>query len=280
MPEAILYVVATPIGNRLDIGARAIETLRAVDLIAAEDTRHSGRLLRELGIERPLISYHDHNAEGRAARLVEHLREGRSIALISDAGTPLISDPGYRLVKACRAEGIRVVPIPGPSALIAALSVAGLPTDRFTFEGFPPRAQGRRRSWLETLADEPRTLVFYESSHRIAHFLADLAKAFGGARPGFVARELTKRFETLLDGTLETLAERVASDPDQRKGEFVVVVAGCPRDREGGSARIEARELMRVLSRELPAGKAAAIAAELLGGSRKNYYRMALEHKE
>ncbi len=279
MSEAVLYVVATPIGNRGDLSARAIETLGSVDWIAAEDTRHSGRLLRDLGIERPLLSYHDHNAEGRARQLLEYLGNGQSVALISDAGTPLISDPGYRLVRACREAGVRVVPVPGASALIAALSVAGLPTDRFAFEGFPPRAPGKRRAWLAPLADETRTLVFYESAHRIEGFLADLAAVFGGGREAVIARELTKRFETLTGGTLAELVERLAADPDQLRGEFVVVTAGREAGAGEASARIEARALMRVLTRELPAGKAAALAAELLGGKKKHYYSMALALK-
>ena len=280
MLEATLYVVATPIGNLQDISARAIEVLGRVDLIAAEDTRHSGQLLHKLGISKPMFSYHEHNEQGRGRQLVAKLQAGQSIALISDAGTPLISDPGYLLVRECHQLGIPVVSVPGPSALIAALSVSGLPTDRFSFEGFLPRTPGRRRALLESLVDDARTLVFYESSHRILHALEDLRQVFGEDREAAIARELSKRFETLLTGALGELHARMLADVNQRKGEFVLMVAGR-RDDESmpDAARVEARQLMRLLLAELPAGKAAAIAAELLGGRKKAYYQLALELK-
>ncbi len=281
MHEATLYVVATPIGNLRDISERAIEVLGRVDVIAAEDTRHSGQLLHKLGVSKPMFSYHEHNEQGRGRQLVEKLQAGQSIALISDAGTPLISDPGYQLVRTCRLRGIPVVSVPGPSALIAALSVSGLPTDRFSFEGFLPRTPGKRRALLERLVDDSRTLVFYESSHRIPHALEDLRQIFGGDREAAIARELTKRFETLLAGTLDALHAGVSQDVNQQKGEFVLMVAGR-RDDDASMpdlGRVEARRLMRVLLDELPAGKAAAIAAELLGGRKKAYYRLALELK-
>ncbi len=275
---ATLYVVATPIGNLRDISARAIEVLGRVDLIAAEDTRHSGQLLHKLGISKPMFSYHEHNEQGRGRQLVGKLQAGQSVALISDAGTPLISDPGYPLVRECHLSGIPVVSVPGPSALIAALSVSGLPTDRFSFEGFLPRTPGKRRALLESLVDDPRTLVFYESSHRILHALEDLRQVFGADREAAIARELSKRFETLLAGALEELHARVLADTNQQKGEFVLMVAGR-RDDDSipDSARVEARQLMRLLLADLPAGKAAAIAAELLGGRKKAYYQLALE---
>ncbi len=268
-----LYVVATPIGNLGDITRRAVEVLSAVDRIAAEDTRHTRRLLQHLGIDRPLLSLHEHNERQRVQSLLERLRAGEHLALVSDAGTPLISDPGYPLVRACRAEGIRVVPVPGASALIAALSVAGLPTDRFRFEGFLPRRAAARRERLQTLSDAAETLVFYESAHRIEESLDDLCTVFGRAREAVLARELTKRHETLLDGTLGELLARVREDMDQRRGEFVLVVAGAPVEAEDDSAL---RALLSVLLEELPLKQAAAIAARLSGEKKNRAYQLAL----
>lgn len=215
---ATLYVVATPIGNLDDLSPRARQVLAEVDAILCEDTRHSVALLRHAGISRPLLALHEHNEEARAAALVERLRLGQSLALVSDAGTPLISDPGYRLVAAVRAAGFAVSPIPGPCALIAALSVAGLATDRFVFEGFLPARPGERRARLQALAGDPRTLVWYEAPHRIVETLADMASELGGGRRAVIGRELTKRFETVLDGSLAELAERVRGDADQQIG--------------------------------------------------------------
>lgn len=265
-----LHVVATPIGNLADISARALQVLAGVDAICAEDTRHTRQLLAHHGIERPLVALHEHNEAAQAQSLVQRLQQGQSLALVSDAGTPLISDPGFRLVRAAREAGVRVSPVPGASAAIAALSVAGLPSDRFCFEGFLPAKPAARRERLARLAAEPRTLVFYESSHRIEDCLADMAAAFGAQRRAAIARELTKLFETVLDGTLQALAERVAADPDQRKGEFVVVVEGVGDEAEARLA--EGRRLYARLSEHLAPSQAARLAAELSGAPRKALY--------
>lgn len=265
-----LYVVATPIGNLADLSPRALETLRKADAICAEDTRHTRQLLAHHGVERPLLALHEHNEADLAGKLVERLRGGDTLALVSDAGTPLVSDPGFRLVRAARAAGVRVSPVPGPSALVAALSVAGLPSDRFVFEGFLPAKAAARRERLSRLAGEPRTLLFYESAHRIEATLADMAAAFGGDRPAVLARELTKLFETVLDGGLDALAARVAADPNQRKGEFVLLVQGAGED--AGAEILEGRRLYAVLSGYLPPSTAAKVAAELSGAPRKALY--------
>lgn len=265
-----LHVVATPIGNLADLSPRALDTLRTVDAICAEDTRHTRQLLAHFGVERPLLALHEHNEAEVAERLVARLLAGESLALVSDAGTPLVSDPGFRLVRAARAAGVRVSPVPGPSALIAALSVAGLPSDRFAFEGFLPAKAGARRERLAALAGEPRTLVFYESSHRIADTLADCAAAFGGERPAAVARELTKLFETVLDGDLAALQARVEADPNQRKGEFVLLVQGAGEDPDARIA--EGRRVYALLSAELKPSLAAKLAAEITGAPRKALY--------
>ena len=270
MPAAILHVVATPIGNLGDLSPRAQQVLREVAAICAEDTRRSGQLLAHFGIGTPLLALHEHNEQQLAERLVARLLAGESLALVSDAGTPLVSDPGYRLVRAARAAGVKVSPVPGPSALIAALSVAGLPSDRFTFEGFLPAKASARRERLAALAGEPRTLVFYESSHRIEESLADLRAAFGDDRPAVLARELTKLFETVLDGTLADLHARVAADADQRKGEFVLVVQGVGEDVDAKLA--EGRRVHAILARQLPPSTAAKLAAEITGAPRKALY--------
>jgi len=269
-PAATLFVVATPIGNLADLSPRALETMRTVAAICAEDTRHTRQLLAHHGLEKPLVALHEHNEDALAARLVARLQAGESLALVSDAGTPLVSDPGFRLVRAARAAGIRVSPVPGPSAFVAALSVAGLPSDRFVFEGFLPAKAGARRERLAALAGEQRTLAFYESAHRIEDALADMAAAFGGDRAAVVARELTKLFETVLDGPLADLHARVAADPDQRRGEFVVLVQGVGDD---VAARIaEGRRLYARLGEHLPPSTAAKLAAELSGAPRKALY--------
>jgi len=265
-----LHVVATPIGNLGDLSPRALETLKRVDAICAEDTRHTRQLLAHFGLERPLLALHEHNEGDAAAPLVARLLAGDSLALVSDAGTPLVSDPGFRLVRAARAAGVRVSPVPGPSALVAALSAAGLPSDRFVFEGFLPAKAKARREHLQALAAEPRTLIFYESSHRIEETLADMAMAFGDERPAVVARELTKLFETVLDGGLAELARRVREDPNQRKGEFVVLVQGAP---EAADAKVaEGRRLYARLCEHLPPSTAAKLAADLSGAPRKALY--------
>lgn len=267
---ATLYVVATPIGNLGDLSPRAQEVLRSVAAICAEDTRHTGQLLSHFGISKPLVALHDHNEEAMAERVVARLLGGESLAVVSDAGTPLVSDPGFRLVRAARAAGVKVSPIPGACAAIAALSVAGLPSDRFLFEGFLPAKGAARRERMNKLAAETGTLVFYESSHRIAESLADMAAAFGGERPAVVARELTKLFETVLDGNLEQLLAKVLADDNQRKGEFVVMVQGAGDDEEAKIA--EGRRLYAKLNEHLPPSTAAKLAAELSGAPRKALY--------
>lgn len=267
---ATLYVVATPIGNLADLSPRALEVLRSVAAICAEDTRHTGQLLSHFGISRPLVALHDHNEEAMAERVVARLLGGESMAVVSDAGTPLVSDPGFRLVRAARAAGVKVSPVPGACAAIAALSVAGLPSDRFVFEGFLPAKAAARRERLQRLAGETGTLVFYESSHRIAESLADMAAAFGDERPAVVARELTKLFETVLDGTLAQLRAAVEADDNQRKGEFVVMVQGAADDEAAKIA--EGRRLHARLKEYLPPSTAAKLAAELSGAPRKLLY--------
>lgn len=271
-----LYIVATPIGNLGDMPPRAVEVLQRVSRIAAEDTRHSAGLLRHFAIERPLLSLHEHNERQKTETLLAHLKMGESIALISDAGTPLISDPGYYLVREAHHAGIRVVPIPGPSALIAALSASGLPTDRFCFEGFLPAKSTARRKALEALRDEPRTLAFYESPHRILESLADLVAVLGAERPATLARELTKTFETLRHATLGALHSFVVSDPNQQKGEFVLLVQGAPpSEGEGG----EGRRIAEILVTELPLKQAAALAAAISGEKKNALYKYLLERQ-
>ena len=265
-----LFVVATPIGNLGDFSARGREILASVAAICAEDTRRSGQLLAHYGISTPLLALHEHNEDAIAQRIVTRLLAGDSLALVSDAGTPLVSDPGFRLVRAAREAGIQVSPIPGASALIAALSVAGLPSDRFIFEGFLPAKSKARREHLQSLAAEPRTLIFYESSHRIEEALDDAVAAFGADRPAVMARELTKLFETVLDGTLAQLSERVRADPDQRKGEFVLLVQGAGEDADAKVA--EGRRVYATLAKHLPPSTAAKLASELSGAPRKALY--------
>jgi 16S rRNA (cytidine1402-2'-O)-methyltransferase len=273
-----LYVVATPIGNLGDFTARAREVLASVGVIAAEDTRRTGQLLRSLGIAVPLVSLHEHNEAARSQALIERLEAGESIALVSDAGTPLISDPGFDLVAAARERGIRVSAIPGPSAVIAALSVAGLPTARFTFEGFLPAKASARRAQLETLRHEPRTMVFYEAPHRIAEVLRDMREAFGAQRRAVVCRELTKHFETTYGGTLDALVQQSERDPDMARGEIVIVVAGDKSEQPSRHA-LDAEQLWRALLEELTPSQAAKIAARLTGEKRSELYERAMKLK-
>ena len=273
--QGILYVVATPIGNLQDITARALEVLRAVSLVAAEDTRHSRKLLAHYGIGTPLVALHEHNERDITQRLLQTLAAGEGIALVSDAGTPLISDPGFYLVRAARQANIRVVPVPGASALIAALSVAGLPTDRFLFEGFLPSRQAARRQRLQALQTETVTLVFYESSHRIRASLADMAEVFGAGRDATLARELTKTFETIRHGTLGELLAWVEADSNQQKGEFVLLVQGVPAD-EPAEVDAAAGQVLAILLAELPLSQAAALAAKITGCSKNVLYQRGL----
>jgi len=274
-----LFIVATPIGNLGDISDRARSTLREVELIAAEDTRHSGQLLAQFGIDTPLLALHEHNEAARVAELIARLQAGASIALISDAGTPLVSDPGYRLVAAAGAAGIDVRPIPGACAAIAALSVAGLPTDRFAFEGFLPQRRAARRARLETLTHETRTLVFYEAPHRLGEALEDLAAVLGPTRQAVVARELTKLHETVYRGDLARLAACAATDANMVRGEAVVVVAGAPPDDDADAAAARVEALLRALLPVLPLSAAVDLAVELTGVRRNRVYERALELK-
>lgn len=272
-----LYVVATPIGNLQDLTARAADVLGSVDLILAEDTRHSAKLLAHYGIATPCQAFHEHNEARRTPGVVERIGAGERIALVSDAGTPLISDPGFRLVAALRERGYRVIPVPGPNAAICALSVAGLATDRFCFEGFlPSRGAGRRRH-LQSLATEARTLVFYESPRRVLPALTDMASTFGGDRAAVIAREMTKVHETVVSGTLDELGAWLDANPGERRGEFVVVVAGAPRADEGRTGVAEPDALLRALLEELPLKQAVAVAARLTGVRRNVLYRDAID---
>lgn len=266
-----LYVVATPIGHRDDLSARAVATLRAATVIAAEDTRHSRPLLLHHGIDTPLVALHEYNERDAVAALVSRLLAGQAVALISDAGTPLISDPGFRLVRAARAAGIRCVPLPGACAAIAALSVGGLPSDRFVFEGFLPPKAAARRARLQALAGDARTLIFYESSHRIAESVADMRDILGAEREAVLARELTKLFETVLGEPLGALAARIAGDPDQQRGECVVLVAGCGDEADAKLA--DGQRVFAILREELPPAKAAKLAAAISGAPRKALYQ-------
>jgi 16S rRNA (cytidine1402-2'-O)-methyltransferase len=277
----ILYVVATPIGNRADITERARETLQRVDLIAAEDTRHSGQFLAQMGVARPLIAVHDHNESQRIDEILATLSRGASVALISDAGTPLISDPGYRLVAAVAAAGITVVAVPGACAAIAALSVAGLPTDRFVFEGFLPPKSAARRARLLELVNEPRTLVFYEAPHRVRDTLEDLSAVFGGERPVALARELTKLHEQIYRGSLSALLDKSAVDTNMSRGEAVLVVGGAAASPEAGEdVQIRADQLLRSLLPLLPLSQVVDLVAEWTGDRRNKVYERALTLKQ
>ncbi|GAB6195813.1 16S rRNA (cytidine(1402)-2'-O)-methyltransferase [Lysobacter xanthus] len=264
-----LHVVATPIGNLGDLGARALEILRTVDAVCAEDTRHTRQLLAHFGVEATLVALHQHNEDAQAAQLVARLLAGQSLALVSDAGTPLVSDPGFRLVRAAREAGLRVSPVPGACAAIAALSVAGVASDRFAFEGFLPAKSAARRERLAALVAEPRTLIFYEASHRIEETIADFAAVFG-PRHAVLARELTKLFETVLDGDLASLHAAVSADPNQRRGEFVLVVEGAPEDADAVLA--EGRRVYAKLCEHMKPSQAAKVAADLTGAPRKALY--------
>lgn len=274
-----LHIVATPIGNLDDLSVRAARVLARVDVIAAEDTRHSGRLLQHLGIQKPMIPLHDHNERDRYMVVLERLVAGEHVALISDAGTPLISDPGYVLVREARARGLQVSPIPGPCALVTALSAAGLPTDRFLFEGFLPAKRSARKTALDKLARETATLVFYESPHRILDAVADIAEVFGGARELVLARELTKAFETFYSGAAAEVLEELEADPHGTKGEFVVMVRGA-EPVESDVTSLDVDRMLRLLLAELPVKKVAKLVAELTGGSKNELYQRALVLKE
>jgi 16S rRNA (cytidine1402-2'-O)-methyltransferase len=273
-PES-LYIVATPIGNLADMSARAIEVLKDVDVIAAEDTRHSGHLLQHYAIKTPTVSLHEHNEQQRSEVLLSRLQAGEAIALISDAGTPLISDPGYRLVSLVRAHGINVVPIPGCCALVAALSASGLASDKFSFEGFLPSKQAARKHTLEKLKNETRTMIFYESPRRLNNTLNDMESVFGRERPACLARELTKLHETIVTKPLAELQSWVDSDSNQQRGECVVLVEGNRIQQDASEAEVE--RFLAILLDDLPVKRAAAITAALLSVSKNKAYEQALK---
>lgn len=274
-----LYVVATPIGNLEDISARALRVLSEVALIAAEDTRHSARLMQHFGISTPLAACHEHNERDEGDRFIKRLLAGEDVALISDAGTPLISDPGYHLVRQARAENIKVVPLPGACALVAALCAAGLPSDRFIFEGFLPAKQVARRTRLDHLREEPRTLIFYEAPHRILESLTDMEEVFGPDRPAVLGRELTKTFETLKGLPLAELRAWVASDSNQQRGECVLVLGGWQAPQGEDAVDANTLRVLRLLLAELPVKRAAAVAAEITGVRKNVLYPLALQEK-
>lgn len=275
--SGILYVVATPIGNLADMVPRAIATLQTVAVIAAEDTRHSSRLLAHFDIKTPAVAYHDHSDEHRTEQLLTRLMAGEDVALISDAGTPLVSDPGYRLVRKAREQGIQVVPVPGACAMIAALSAAGLPSDRFAFEGFLPAKQAARITQLQTLASDTHTLIFYEAPHRILETLEDMRTAFGADREVVVAREITKTFETIKGDNIANMIDWVAADPNQQRGEIVLLVQGASK-KENSEISAENQRIMGVLLEELPVKQAAALGAKITGMKKNFLYQWALDH--
>ena len=276
----ILYIVATPIGNLQDITQRALDTFAQVDLIAAEDTRHSGLLLSHYGIKKPFFALHDHNEQEKAHILVEKLKQGSHIALISDAGTPLISDPGFHLVRQCREAGIRVVPLPGACAAITALCASGIASDRFCFEGFLPAKNKARKDKLENIAEEDRTLIFYESTHRILDTLEDMQSVLGGERYIVLAREITKTWETITGNTIKNLREWLLEDANRTKGEMVLIVEGKPKSDNNDEISSQAVKALELIAEELPLKKAAAIVAELYGYKKNALYQFGLAHLE
>lgn len=269
-----LFVVATPLGNLEDMTPRARDTLARVTLVAAEDTRRASQLLTHLGLKQRLVSLHEHNESERVHEIVAALLRGEDVALISDAGTPLISDPGYRLMASVREQRLPVSPVPGCCAAIAALSVSGLPTDRFRFEGFLPAKSSARRKRLEALADISETLVLYESVHRMGDVLAEMEQILGADRPVTVARELTKLFETVYRGTIAEVRQALEADPGGRKGEFTVVVAGQP-EAGAGVAATELERILKILLRSVSAKEAATVAAEITGTRKREAYQLA-----
>lgn len=273
----VLYVVATPIGNLADMVPRAVEALQTVAFIAAEDTRHSSRLLAHFDIKTPAIAYHDHSDDQRTEHILQRLLSGEHVALISDAGTPLVSDPGYRLVREARQSGIQVIPIPGACAMIAALSAAGLPSDRFAFEGFLPAKQTARCSVLQSLVNETRTLIFYEAPHRILETLRDIAQIFGAEREVVIARELTKTFETIRGGPVAEITDWVAGDSNQQRGEIVLLIRGASAP-TASDMHAEAERVMRVLLEDLPIKQAASLGAKLTGLKKNFLYQWALDN--
>ncbi|GAB7213715.1 16S rRNA (cytidine(1402)-2'-O)-methyltransferase [Dickeya oryzae] len=272
-----LYIVPTPIGNLADITQRALTVLQQVDLIAAEDTRHTGLLLQHFAINARLFALHDHNEQQKTEQLLARLQQGMSIALVSDAGTPLINDPGYHLVRRCREAGVRVVPLPGPCAAITALSAAGLPSDRFCYEGFLPAKTKARKDTLRDLQEETRTLIFYESTHRLLDSLQDMVEVWGADRYVVLARELTKTWESLYGAPVGALLAWVQEDENRRKGEMVLIVEGHQPDDDALPAAV--LRTLQLLRAELPLKKAAALAAEIHGVKKNALYRYGLEQE-
>lgn len=274
-----LYLVATPIGNMKDMGTRAIDTLNEVDLVAAEDKRRSSRLFSYFNIKTPMISYHDHNEDKQIKKIIDLLLCGKSVALISDAGTPLISDPGYRLVRATKNHGLKVSAIPGPCALIAAISASGLPSDRFIFEGFLPAKSSARIAKIQSISNELRTIIFYEAPHRILETLEDMLVVINPLRQIVLARELTKTYETFLSGTLVDVLGLVKADINQQKGEIVLVLAGSDSSEENLDT-YESDRMLSILLEELPLKQAASLAAKITGGQKNIFYKLALSLKK
>ena len=276
-PKGILYLVATPIGNLADFSFRAVAVLQGVDFIACEDTRHSRPLLERHGIDRPLSALHEHNEDAASAKLLDRLEQGESMALVSDAGTPLINDPGFPLVRMAVERGLHVVPIPGACALVAALSASGLPTDRFAFEGFPPRTGQARRNWLESLRDDTRTLIFYESSHRVLGFIKDIAKTFPAERHIVIARELTKLHETFARCTVAEAPALIESDAYMEKGEFVVLLQGAAEKQATDGLSPEQTRVLTLLLEECSVKSAVALTVKIAGAKKDLAYQAALK---
>ncbi len=274
-----LYIVATPIGHLDDISQRAIQILKEVSWVAAEDTRHSGKLLSHLGISARFLALHDHNEKQRAASLLQKLQAGDHVALISDAGTPLISDPGYSVVKLCRDAGIRVVPVPGPCALIAALCCAGLPTDKFHFIGFLPAKSGQRQQVFKDMPDNVGTLICYEAARRVKDTLADVAAVYGETRELVLAKELTKTFENFVHGTAASITAWLEEDPQRCQGEMVLMIAPAP-ERDDDDIQPQAIKTLRLLMADLPLKKAAALTAEIHGEKKNALYKLGLSWQE
>ena len=275
-PDSTLYVVATPIGNLGDFSPRSKNVLSNVDLIAAEDTRHSAPLLKEFSISTPVIACHDHNESEVIEKILHVLSKGKCVALISDAGTPLISDPGYKIVCNVREYGYRVSPVPGACAMVTALSAAGMPTNRFSFEGFLPPKKSARESYLELLKDYTGSLIFYESPHRILESIVSMSEVLGEERKAVLARELTKRYETFISGTLESLLEKVAEDKDQRRGEIVIIVEGRQGD-DVGSQEESADRILSILLEECSVKQATSLAVKITGLKKNYLYQRAMD---
>ncbi len=274
-----LYLVATPIGDMTDIAPRALGILNTVDIVAVEDKRRSSRLFSHFAIKTPMICYHDHSEEKQVKKIIDELLCGKSVALISDAGTPLISDPGYKLVNAAKNKSIKVSPVPGPCALIAAISASGLPSDRFIFEGFLPPKSIARISKIQNISTDYRTIIFYEAPHRILETLIDMIKVIGPSRKIVLARELTKTYETFISGTLEGVLEIIEKDLNQQKGEIVIVLAGA----DSSEKKIETQDSKRILSvllEELPLKQAVSLGSKITGVQKNIFYKLALDLKK